>query len=134
MTPSTVTDVSATFVASTTLRAGDFWKRTVLLFGREVAMERPDFQVRCGCEIGEFVGGLTDFAQTGQKREDVAIGTVDRFADPCRDRFVNGRIGPPRPIDQLDGEGEAAALHDRTATKKRGDRAGFHGRGHDDRL
>ena len=38
--PSTVTEVSATLVASTTLRRSSFWSGLVLLFGRQIAVKR----------------------------------------------------------------------------------------------
>ena len=67
VTPSTVTDVSATFVASTTLRRGLRQQRRVLLLRRQVAVQRQHAQVALAGQRLERARRLANFAKPGRK-------------------------------------------------------------------
>ena len=76
-----VIDVSATLVASTTLRRSLRGKHLVLLFGRQIAVQRHHGQVPCRGQRFQPPGRLADFAHAGQEHQHVASGLVK---DPPR--------------------------------------------------
>ena len=124
--PGTVSEVSATLVASTTRRPVCGGEDPVLLGGREPGVERHDLErrPRSSCQVGERVGGVADLALAGQEDQDVARSLAGQLADRVDDRLglvaddrlallvVLGQLDE-RAVADLDRVGAAGDLDDR---------------------
>ncbi len=61
-------------------------KRTVLLFRRQVAVQRKHDDVALACERFKLSGGLANLTQSGKECEYVAIAFIHHVANGVRDR------------------------------------------------
>ena len=81
--PGTVSDVSATLVASTIRRPVCGGEDLVLLGGRQPRVERHDLGARQAA-LAQRVGGVADLPLAGQEHQDVARPLGDQLGDRRR--------------------------------------------------
>ena len=99
VTPSTVSAVSATLVASTTRRRGPRAQRALLLVERLVAVQRHDVDV--AQRRPSASAGAADLAGAGQEDEHVARSLAQHVAHDRRDVLREPRARRQRrPVDR----------------------------------
>ena len=92
--PGTVSEVSATLVASTTRRPGCAGEDPLLLGRGQAGVEREDLGV-AEVALGQRVGGVADLPLAGEEHEDVAVALALQLGHGVADgvELVAVRVG-----------------------------------------
>ena len=141
--PGTVSEVSATLVASTIRRPVCGCEDPVLLGGRQPGVERQDLGARGRLLLAQRVGGVADLALAGEEDQDVARPLArDSSSTASQIAVIWSRsLGPSpvvrvdeRAVADLDRVGAAGDLDDRRVVEVLGEPLRVDGRRGDDDL
>ena len=133
--PGTVSDVSATLVASTTRRSACGWKTRCCS-----ALDRRAYSGRSSTPspqpAAQRVGGVADLALAAEEHEHVAAAARAAARRPRRRSRRPGRASSSveRPVADLDRVRAAGDLDDRRVAEVRGEALGVDRRRGDDQL
>ena len=131
--PGTVSDVSATFVASTTRRSRVRLEDLLLLGRRQARVERQDPDLGRQAR-GQRLRGVADLALAGEEDEHVAGRVVEQLLDRVADRVDGIVLLGGRPVADLDGIRAPGDLDDRRAAEVLAEAGGVDRRARDDEL